>query len=96
MEEEIVVESNNLIRSVQVILDALNELRLCHVMERATSVPSKYESSKVYADATYNIFSMSLKWWSMTMQLSSSSNTNGVFLNIVFPVCQAQDTVVGL
>ncbi|XP_071734165.1 serine/threonine-protein kinase ATM [Rutidosis leptorrhynchoides] len=44
--EEIVVESNNLIRSVQVILDALNELRLCHVMERAASLSSKTEASK--------------------------------------------------
>ncbi|KAI3684521.1 hypothetical protein L6452_33745 [Arctium lappa] len=52
--EEIVVESNNLIRSVQVILDALNELRLCHVMERATSVPSKNESSKYAKSSSYN------------------------------------------
>ncbi|KVH98208.1 Armadillo-type fold [Cynara cardunculus var. scolymus] len=52
--EEIVVESNNLIRSVQVILDALNELRICHVMERATSVPSKNESSKYAKSSSYN------------------------------------------
>ena len=45
--EEIVGESNKLTRSVQVILDALNELRLCHVMERAASVPSKIDGSKV-------------------------------------------------
>lgn len=57
--EEIVVESNSLIRSVQVILDALNELRLCHVMERATSAPSKTEGSKVNTDATNNILSIS-------------------------------------
>ncbi|KAI3512910.1 hypothetical protein L1887_20232 [Cichorium endivia] len=52
--EEIVVESNNLIRSVQVILDALNELRLCHVMERATSVPSKTEVSKSAKSSGYS------------------------------------------
>ncbi|KAK1427643.1 hypothetical protein QVD17_16334 [Tagetes erecta] len=52
--EEVVVESNNLIRSVQVILDALNELRLCHVMERASSVPSKTEGAKSSKTSGYS------------------------------------------
>ncbi|XP_023765032.1 serine/threonine-protein kinase ATM isoform X1 [Lactuca sativa] len=52
--EEIVIESNSLIRSVQVILDALNELRLCHVMERATSAPSKTEGSKHAKSSSYS------------------------------------------
>ncbi|KAK9073522.1 hypothetical protein SSX86_007846 [Deinandra increscens subsp. villosa] len=52
--EEIVIESNNLIRSVQVILDALNELRLCHVMERATSLASKTEGTKHVKSSGYS------------------------------------------
>ncbi|XP_076932541.1 serine/threonine-protein kinase ATM-like isoform X2 [Bidens hawaiensis] len=52
--EEIFIESNNLIRSVQVILDALNELRLCHVMERAASVPSKTEGAKHVKSSGYS------------------------------------------
>ncbi|GJU96059.1 serine/threonine-protein kinase ATM isoform X1 [Tanacetum coccineum] len=52
--EEIVVESNKLTRSVQVILDALNELRLCHVMERAASVPSKTDGSKSAKSSGYS------------------------------------------
>ncbi|XP_043704321.1 serine/threonine-protein kinase ATM isoform X2 [Telopea speciosissima] len=46
--DNILIESNDLIKSVQVMLDALNELRLCHVMERASSssVLLKRESSK--------------------------------------------------
>ncbi|KAL8261037.1 hypothetical protein R6Q59_025086 [Mikania micrantha] len=54
VKEEIVTESNNLVRSVQVILDALNELRLCHVMERATSVPSKTEGAKHVKSSGYS------------------------------------------
>lgn len=42
----IFTESNKLIKSIQVFLNALNELRLCHVMERSSSVPPKRESSK--------------------------------------------------
>jgi ataxia telangiectasia mutated family protein len=44
--ENIFTESNKLIKSIQIFLNALNELRLCHVMERS-SLPSKRESSKV-------------------------------------------------
>ncbi|KAJ4974544.1 hypothetical protein NE237_007718 [Protea cynaroides] len=46
--ENVLIESNDLIKSIQVTLDALNELRLCHVMERAgsSSTPLMQESSK--------------------------------------------------
>ncbi|XP_058227343.1 serine/threonine-protein kinase ATM isoform X4 [Rhododendron vialii] len=37
LEENILAESNVLIKSIQVILDTLNELRLCYVMERTSS-----------------------------------------------------------
>lgn len=45
VQKYILTESNKLIKSIQVFLSALNELRLCHVMERS-SAPSKRESSK--------------------------------------------------
>ncbi|XP_009622788.1 serine/threonine-protein kinase ATM isoform X4 [Nicotiana tomentosiformis] len=49
VQENIFTEDNKLTKSIQVILDALNELRLCHVMERSTSSnPSKRENSKQY------------------------------------------------
>ena len=44
--ENIFTESNKLIKSIQIFLNALNELRLCHVMERS-SLLSKRENSKV-------------------------------------------------
>lgn len=46
VQKYIFTESNKLIKSIQVFLNALNELRLCHVMERSSSVPPKRESSK--------------------------------------------------
>nr|GEY90013.1 serine/threonine-protein kinase ATM isoform X1 [Tanacetum cinerariifolium] len=52
--EEIVVESNKLTRSVQVILDALSKLRLCHVMKRVASVPSKIDGSKLQTKVEKN------------------------------------------
>ncbi|XP_017218492.1 serine/threonine-protein kinase ATM [Daucus carota subsp. sativus] len=46
--ENIFVESNVMVKSIQVMLNALNEVRLCHVMERTGSslVPSKRDSLK--------------------------------------------------
>ncbi|XP_057952318.1 serine/threonine-protein kinase ATM [Malania oleifera] len=43
-QENVFIESNKLIKSIQVMLDALNELCLCHVMERSSrfSKPSSY------------------------------------------------------
>ncbi|KAG9138050.1 hypothetical protein Leryth_001298 [Lithospermum erythrorhizon] len=48
VQENIFIESNKLMRSIQVILDALNALRLFHVMEKAnlSSNASKRETSK--------------------------------------------------
>ncbi|KAL5544201.1 hypothetical protein UlMin_007985 [Ulmus minor] len=46
VQEHIFADSNRLIKSIQVLLNALNELRLCHVMERSSSAPSKRETSK--------------------------------------------------
>lgn len=51
VEKYIFIESNETLRSIQVFLDAMNELRLCYVLEKAGSTlePSKRkETSKVY------------------------------------------------
>ena len=49
VEKHILVETNKLIKSIQVMLNALNELRLCYVMERAGTAiaANKQESLKV-------------------------------------------------
>lgn len=53
VQENILTEDNKLTKSIQVILDALNELRLCHVMERGTSSnSSKRENSKQYGSSS--------------------------------------------
>ncbi|KAK2442878.1 serine/threonine-protein kinase ATM [Trifolium repens] len=46
LKENIFVESNKMIKSIQVILNCLNELRVCYVMERSSLVPSRHEVSK--------------------------------------------------
>lgn len=43
VQENIFTESNTLMKSIQVILDALNELRLCHVLERATTFSGSHK-----------------------------------------------------
>ncbi|KAL4634029.1 hypothetical protein ACB092_04G167700 [Castanea dentata] len=53
LQEHIFTESNKLIKSIQVFLNALNELRLCHVMERS-SLPSKRECSKSVKPSSYS------------------------------------------
>uniref|UniRef100_A0A803L8L9 non-specific serine/threonine protein kinase n=1 Tax=Chenopodium quinoa TaxID=63459 RepID=A0A803L8L9_CHEQI len=48
VEQHILVETNKLTKSIQAMLEVLNELRLCHVMERAStgSISNKQENSK--------------------------------------------------
>ncbi|XP_045816356.1 serine/threonine-protein kinase ATM isoform X4 [Trifolium pratense] len=46
LKENIFVESNKMIKSIQVILNCLNELRVCYVMEKSSLVPSRHEVSK--------------------------------------------------
>jgi len=45
--EHVFTESNKLMKSIQVVLNCLNELRIRYVMERSSFVPSKREVSKV-------------------------------------------------
>ncbi|XP_073048616.1 serine/threonine-protein kinase ATM isoform X36 [Primulina eburnea] len=54
VQENIFNESNASIKSIQIFLHALNELRLCHVTERKSSVvPQKQESSKQTKSPSY-------------------------------------------
>ncbi|XP_050879903.1 serine/threonine-protein kinase ATM isoform X2 [Lathyrus oleraceus] len=46
LKEHIFVKSNKMIKSIQVILNCLNELRVCYVMERSSLVPSRHDVSK--------------------------------------------------
>lgn len=58
-QEHILTESNELIKSVQVFLNALNELRLCHVMEKSSLRQSKRESTKNAKPSSYDSISRS-------------------------------------
>ncbi|KAL9337902.1 hypothetical protein Peur_069671 [Populus x canadensis] len=58
-QEHILSESNELIKSVQVFLNALNELRLCHVMEKSSLRQSKRESTKNAKPSSYDSISRS-------------------------------------
>lgn len=64
VQEHIFSESNKLSKSIQVFLNALNELRLCYVMERSSSVPSIQESSKVYHIQTIHIATLHIAFCS--------------------------------
>lgn len=46
LQEHIFAESNKLTKSIQVLLNCLNELRISHVVEKSLE-PMKRESSKV-------------------------------------------------
>ncbi|PRQ24322.1 putative non-specific serine/threonine protein kinase [Rosa chinensis] len=54
VQEHVFTDSNKLIKSIQVWLNALNELRLCHVMERSSLLPLKQESSKSAKPSSYS------------------------------------------
>ncbi|KAM7471306.1 hypothetical protein LguiA_009489 [Lonicera macranthoides] len=76
VQENIFSEPNKLIKSIQIILEALNELRLCHVMERtaSSSMSSKRESSKFARPSSYNSRSRS------TSKLKDFSSTSAELL----------------
>ncbi|CAJ1975137.1 unnamed protein product [Sphenostylis stenocarpa] len=54
LKEHIFTESNKLMKSIQVVLNCLNELRMRHVMERSSFVPSKREVSKNSRPSSYS------------------------------------------
>ncbi|XP_034214644.1 serine/threonine-protein kinase ATM isoform X13 [Prunus dulcis] len=54
VQEYIFTDSNMLIKSIQIWLNALNELRLCHVMQRTTLLPSRTEISKSAKPSSYS------------------------------------------
>ncbi|KAK7281904.1 hypothetical protein RIF29_10269 [Crotalaria pallida] len=53
LKEHIFTESNKLTKSLQVVLNCLNELRICNVMERSSFVPSRREKSKNSKPSSY-------------------------------------------
>lgn len=75
VEENIFTESNELTKSVQVMLNAMNELRLCHVMERAiTSLAShRRDNSKNDNPSSYNSRSRSASKKSLNHSATSST-----------------------
>ncbi|QHO17058.1 hypothetical protein HN873_033624 [Arachis hypogaea] len=52
LKDHIFTESNKLVKSIQVVLNCLNELRICHVQERS-SLPSRRETSKNSKPSSY-------------------------------------------
>ncbi|KAM7277000.1 hypothetical protein ACFE04_018866 [Oxalis oulophora] len=72
VQEHIFTESNTLIKSIQVILNALNELRLFHVMERSSS---KQESSKQSKPSSYSSRSRSSSTKSKDSPFISNATT---------------------
>lgn len=59
LQEHIFTGSNKLIKSIQVFLNVFNELRLCHVMEKSSSLQMKRESSKVgLLNHSYSLYLM--------------------------------------
>ncbi|XP_027337565.1 serine/threonine-protein kinase ATM [Abrus precatorius] len=71
LKEHIFTESNKLMKSIQVVLNCLNELRICHVMERSTFVPSRREISKARESAfVSNALAKSPSSWEKVYWLS--------------------------
>ncbi|KAK7317181.1 hypothetical protein RJT34_01188 [Clitoria ternatea] len=54
LKEHIFTESNKLMKSIQVLLNCLNELRIRYVMERSSSMPSRHEMSKISRPSSYS------------------------------------------
>ncbi|GAB2269841.1 hypothetical protein Dimus_004759 [Dionaea muscipula] len=82
VQQHIFVQTNRLTKSIQVILGALNELRLCYTSERSTfiSTPSKRESGKFSRSASgyssktrYSVKGMDSEATKNTTLLSSST-----------------------
>ncbi|KAI3914770.1 hypothetical protein MKW98_002006 [Papaver atlanticum] len=75
VQENIFTESNELIKSVQVMLDALNETRLYYVMERGgtSSAPLKRDSPKYDKPSSYTSRSRSTSEKSKALSATSSS-----------------------
>ncbi|KAK1388254.1 hypothetical protein POM88_016432 [Heracleum sosnowskyi] len=81
--ENIFVKSNMMVKSIQVMLSALNEVRLCHVMERTSSsvLSSKQESSKgIDKPSSYN----SRSRLSVKLKDSASTSTELVISSLLW------------
>ncbi|GAV63786.1 PI3_PI4_kinase domain-containing protein/FAT domain-containing protein/FATC domain-containing protein, partial [Cephalotus follicularis] len=76
VKEHIFNDSNKLIKSIQVFLNCLNELRLCHVMARSSSIsPLNREGSKNVKPSSYTSKSRSSSIKCKSSSASSSAMT---------------------
>ncbi|XP_050221682.1 serine/threonine-protein kinase ATM isoform X2 [Mercurialis annua] len=75
VQEHILRDSNKLIKSIQVFLNALNELRLCYVLERSFA-PTKRESSKYAKPYSYGSKSRSTPLKTRDAMATSSAMKN--------------------
>ncbi|XVF54114.1 hypothetical protein PTKIN_Ptkin05aG0154900 [Pterospermum kingtungense] len=101
VQDHIFVESNNLIKSIQVWLNALNELRICYVLERSSG-PSRKESSKHAKPSSYSSRSHSISMKSRdsaatlsAMAMSTSSWNKVYWLSIDYLVVARSAIICG-
>ncbi|XP_022767135.1 serine/threonine-protein kinase ATM isoform X5 [Durio zibethinus] len=103
VQEHIFVESNKLIKSIQVWLNALNELRFCYVLERSSGPlkKEKKESSKHAKPSSYSsrsLFSMKTRDSAATlsaMAMSTSSWNKVYWLSIDYLVAARSAIICG-
>ncbi|KAM6570000.1 hypothetical protein CsatB_017985 [Cannabis sativa] len=92
VQEHIFTESNRLMKSIQVLLNALNELRLCYVTERSYCLPSKQGSTKT---SSYGSKSRSTSG-KATMTLSTSLWDKVFWLSIDYLAVAKSAVICGL
>ncbi|KAI4336143.1 hypothetical protein L6164_014710 [Bauhinia variegata] len=76
LQEHIFTESNKSVKSIKVLLNCLNELRICHVLERSSFVPSKRESSKNSRPSSYSSKTRSTPAKARSSVVMSSGSAN--------------------
>lgn len=82
VQENIFIESNKLMKSIQVLLNALNELRLCHVIERMTSSSGLSKASSGSKSRSASIKAKDSSSGSFKMTNSTSSWDKVFWLSI--------------
>ncbi|KAF5476799.1 hypothetical protein F2P56_003496 [Juglans regia] len=88
LQEHIFTGSNKLIKSIQVFLNVFNELRLCHVMEKSSSLQTKRESSKCAKASSYSSKSCSTSMKARdSVSMSSAETTPTALWDKVYWLC---------
>ncbi|CAN1347706.1 Serine/threonine-protein kinase ATM [Linum perenne] len=80
VEQHIFKQSNVLVKSIQVVLNALNELRMCHVLGRSSIEQSKREGSKISRPFSHGSKSRSASGMARDSFGSSSASTKPTLL----------------